>query len=151
MKKALIVTWVFMVIGIVFTASSCSVPVNFYLRNMTVSPVKVEVYLTDIDGTLKDYPVLFSKGIEPLTFSSYKKMSAVNGKIIEGANAYELLLPAQSTFFVGRGSNFHNGFFDKIIITDEDGISVILDENNTEILLRDKTPPNRFYAWYDVR
>lgn len=137
-------------LGFIFHLPTCSVPVNFYLRNLTEQPASVEVHLSDEEGTLADYAILSSSNVENIYFSSYKKMSPVTGSQRGNSNIYVLDLPAQSTFFVGRGSNFHNGYFTRIIITDSAGSRIILDDNNKDILKRGKTKPNRFYAWYDI-
>lgn len=131
--------------------TSCSVPVHFYLRNLTDEPVEVKVHLTDLEATIDDYPVLLIEEIEPLYFSSYKEMSPAKAIRDGSTNVYQLNLPPKSTFFVGKGINFSNNFFDKITIKTPKGEIVSLNDNNKEILLRGKTQPNRYYAWYDVR
>lgn len=145
------IAWPFLILICVLHFSACSVPVNFYIRNLTEQPTLIEVHLADKDGTLEDYPVLSSPGVDTLYFSFYKDMAPVEGDRKGKSNIYTLKLPPRSTFFVGKGVNFHNGFFDKIVVIDAEGSKTVLDQNNKNILRRGKTQPNRFYAWYDIR
>lgn len=130
--------------------AGCTVPVNFYLRNTATKVVEIRArYIGKKD---QDIALKYKESLLDINYDLFKTFDK-DLLPKESKNSYlTFALPPHATFFIGRGLNFDNFVFDKIIIV-QGGISIDSLTWEDEDKAKFKTGanfPNRHYAWYDI-
>lgn len=143
MKNLLIVTI------LTLSFSGCTVPVNFYLRNLSDDFLVIEAYPMNLE-TNKDFSLKYENQILDINFSLHQSMGQVLVPQQEYKTYLEYRLPPRSTCHIGFGANFNNFTFSKIILKKG---NKELEKLNWESKTKYKTGKvffNKFYAWYDA-
>lgn len=126
--------------------SGCTFPVNFYMRNMTAEKIVIKARLLDKAAS----EVTYTDDIVLVSYDLHEEfVDTLRPHNIKGEYLY-YSLPGHSTFYVGQGANFRNFTFDKIEVIYEDREPVVLDWENQQLLSKEKSFPNKHFAWYDI-
>jgi hypothetical protein len=122
----------------------CTVPVNYYLRNLTNETQKIILIHTSIDDST-NFEFAYKEEIFRLRHNSYKNFDK-KLNITSYNNLLELHIPSNSTLHIGFGVNFQH-FFEKMIIESKNDT---IDFYNTDKLKIKNQFIATYTVWYDI-
>lgn len=132
---------------LIFILVGCSVPVNYYVRNLTDEPV--EISLIKVDGfDVSEFEFKYFDKELPIKFNAHEKLIKSVKQKSENNEVRLTLLP-HSTYYLGFGSNFRQVFERAIIYKDSESKTIKL--IGTDDLQVSKSFISKYAVWYDVK
>lgn len=138
----------FMVLNLCLFSLGCSVPVNVYIRNLSMEPQKIIVQYNT--APQKDEVLFYYKdGIEEPIFGMSKQFTE-SIKAQQTGNVYELSLPPETTMIIECSINFHSLMYKSISIGDKDLLS---QEGMYEqqVFTSKRESLTKYSLWFDVK
>lgn len=126
--------------------SGCTVPVNYYIRNLTNTPIKVTL-VKDESFDTDTFELQYSKEVLPVNFNTHKKLNDTQKQEVEGNNV-NIVIEPQSTYYLGFGANFKHLI--KEVIIYQNSKPDTLDLNDKDQLKTSGSFLSKYAAWYDI-
>ena len=132
---------------ICLSLSGCSVPIEYFLRNISGSPARIILYKTKKEWTTLE--VTSYNSILPIN-SRTKKLLTHNLETKKISDStVEIVLTDNSTAHVGKGINFQNFSYYKMIIQHKQNVDTIRFVGYP--FKQNKEKLAQFFLYYDIK
>ncbi|MEO9804586.1 MAG: hypothetical protein ABJF04_15125 [Reichenbachiella sp.] len=125
----------------------CTVPVNYYIRNLTDEPVKISL-IKDGSYDIDKFEFKYINRELPIKFDTYENLIETLKQEPKNNQVNLTILP-HSTYHLGFGSNFKQ-IFNKAIIYRRAGPKDI-QLTGTEDLQVHKSFISKYAVWFDIK